>query len=133
MTNVSIASEELTWFISCPKGLETLLLDEITALGTIQAKATVAGVHARASLQHAYQWCLWCRLANRVLLVLGDVEATGPDDLYAAALAIDWSQHFDCDQSFAINFVGGADWLRHTHFGSLRIKRSLSHWQCFKP
>lgn len=117
--------DELTWFISCPKGLETLLLDEISALGVLNAKATVAGVHARATLCHAYQWCLWSRLANRILLVLADAEAVGPDDVYAAALAIDWSMHFDCDQSFAINFVGGAEWLRHTHFGALRVKDAI--------
>lgn len=120
-----MGSEELTWFISCPKGLEALLLDEITALGAVKAKATVAGIHAGATLQQAYQWCLWSRLANRVLLVLADTEANDPDDMYAAALAIDWVQHFDCDQSFAINFVGGADWLRHTHFGALRIKDAI--------
>jgi len=120
-----MGADELTWFISCPKGLETLLLDEITALGVIQAKSTVAGVHVRGSLQQGYQWCLWSRLANRVLLVLADAEVADADDLYAAARTIDWSQHFDCDRSFAINFVGGADWLRHTHFGALRVKDAI--------
>jgi 23S rRNA (guanine2445-N2)-methyltransferase / 23S rRNA (guanine2069-N7)-methyltransferase len=120
-----MGDDQLTWFISCPKGLEALLLDEITALGAAKAKATVAGIHASATLGQAYRWCLWSRLANRVLLVLADTEAAGPDDVYAAALAIDWSQHFDCDQSFAINFVGGADWLRHTHFGALRVKDAI--------
>jgi len=116
---------ELTWFISCPKGLETLLLDEIAGLGAANAKSTVAGIHARGSLSHAYQWCLWSRLANRVLLVLADNEAVDADDLYSAARTIDWSEHFDCHQSFAINFVGGADWLRHTHFGALRVKDAI--------
>jgi 23S rRNA (guanine2445-N2)-methyltransferase / 23S rRNA (guanine2069-N7)-methyltransferase len=126
MTNVSIAGLELTWFISCPKGLEPLLLDEITALGAAQAKSTVAGVHARGTLQQGYRWCLWSRLANRVLLVLGETAATSADDLYDATRAIDWSAHFDCDQSFAINFVGGADWLRHTHFGALKVKDAIA-------
>jgi len=125
MNNASIESATRTWFVSCPKGLETLLLDELISLGVQSARSTVAGVSAEATLEQAYRWCLWSRLANRVLLMLSDHEVSSADDIYAVATSIDWQAHFDCEQSFAIYFAGTSDWLRHTHFGSLRIKDAI--------
>lgn len=125
MNKASMADTTHTWFVSCPKGLETLLLDELTSLGTGTARATVAGVSAEATLAQAYRWCLWSRLANRVLLLLSEQPVASADEIYSSAKSVDWQRHFDREQSFAIYFAGTSDWLRHTHFGSLRIKDAI--------
>jgi Predicted N6-adenine-specific DNA methylase len=58
-------------FITCPKGLENLLQDELTQLGAAEVRQTVAGVSCEAELETAYRICLWSRLGNRVLDAAG--------------------------------------------------------------
>ena len=63
-------AEHYELFLTCPKGLDGLLLDEAQALGLEEARAQVSAVRGRGDLETAYRLCLWSRLANRVLLVL---------------------------------------------------------------
>jgi 23S rRNA G2445 N2-methylase RlmL len=41
------------FFVSCAKGLEYLLADELSALGLGKATATIAGVNAEGELEQA--------------------------------------------------------------------------------
>ena len=59
-----------TWFATCPRGIETLLADELTALGAEVTGTTVAGVHFNGSQETAYRTILWSRLANRIIRLL---------------------------------------------------------------
>ena len=63
-------TDELELLVTCPKGIEQLLEEELIQLGATPGKTTVAGIYVRASLATAYRLCLWSRLANRVILVL---------------------------------------------------------------
>ena len=60
----------LNLLATCPKGIEGLLADELSALGAEPGKTTVAGVYFSANLATAYRICLWSRLANRIILLL---------------------------------------------------------------
>jgi 23S rRNA (guanine2445-N2)-methyltransferase / 23S rRNA (guanine2069-N7)-methyltransferase len=66
------------WFATCPKGMEYLLRDELTALGACDAHEALSGVHFDGDTGLAYRACLWSRLASRILLPLAEFEA--PDD-----------------------------------------------------
>ena len=63
-------SDQNELFLTCPKGLEGLLLEEAKALGLIEAREHTSAIRGVASMETAYRLCLWSRLANRVLLVL---------------------------------------------------------------
>lgn len=114
------------FFSTCPKGLEHLLAEELQSLGAENTKESVSIVWFEAELEAAYRACMWSRLANRVVLVLEASSAieTG-EDVYEAAKKIDWLDHFGVDQSFAVEFVGRSDGVRHTHYGALRIKDAI--------
>jgi len=73
-------SKEL--FITCPKGIEPLLLAELSALGVNEHRQTTAGVAVYDDLKTAYRICLWSRLANRVLLRLSTFNAPNVTMLY---------------------------------------------------
>ena len=70
------------WFVSCPKGLEELLMEELRSLGAETVRQTVAGVHMTGPLALAYRVCLWSRLANRVVLPLARFDVGSADELY---------------------------------------------------
>lgn len=117
--------ETLDFFITCPKGIEGLLLDELRALGAESAKETLAGVSVQGSLELGYRICLWSRLANRVLLILDRFPATDAAALYAGVEQIDWAGHLRADGSLLVDFTGHLPGVDNTHFGALRVKDAI--------
>ena len=117
-----------SYFATCPKGLESLLLNELNQLGALKAKETVGGVYFSGDLQLGYRCCLWSRLANRVLLVLMVKECRNVDDYYDLVKSIEWSDHLNLDSTFAINFSGGMRDIKHSHFGALKAKDAIADY-----
>ncbi len=117
--------ETLEFFITCPKGIEGLLLDELRELGAESARETVAGVHVQGDLQLGYRICLWSRLANRVLMVLGRFAASDAQGLYDGVARVDWAEHMAPDGSLAVDFSGQLPGVDNTHFGALRVKDAI--------
>lgn len=106
-------------------GIEVLLAQEIKNLGAEQVVQKPEGVYFSASLALGYQICLWTRLATRIMLKLGEGEAKNKDELFQTASAINWAEHFTCEQSFAIDFVGYSEEIRNSQFGGLTIKDAI--------
>ncbi|MDC8802513.1 bifunctional 23S rRNA (guanine(2069)-N(7))-methyltransferase RlmK/23S rRNA (guanine(2445)-N(2))-methyltransferase RlmL [Halomonas pacifica] len=111
------------FFAACPRGLETLLGEELTALGAQVEKTTVAGVHFRGELAVAYRACLWSRLANRIILCLIREEGVeSPEQLADAAARVAWAEHLVPGRSLAVDFHGQSATIRHTRFGAQTVK-----------
>ena len=66
---------ELELFASCLAGLERPLADELSALGARRVRPLHAGVAFFCGVSQALRVCLWSRLASRVTLVVGRVDA----------------------------------------------------------
>ncbi|MGB0218969.1 MAG: bifunctional 23S rRNA (guanine(2069)-N(7))-methyltransferase RlmK/23S rRNA (guanine(2445)-N(2))-methyltransferase RlmL [Sinimarinibacterium flocculans] len=113
-------------FVSCPRGVESLLAAELAPLGLDALETRRGGVAARATLEAAYRACLWSRLASRVLLPLQRFEAADADALYTAARSIDWPGLFAATSSFAIEVAGRSAGLTHTHFAGLKVKDAIA-------
>ncbi|MGA9421450.1 MAG: bifunctional 23S rRNA (guanine(2069)-N(7))-methyltransferase RlmK/23S rRNA (guanine(2445)-N(2))-methyltransferase RlmL [Rhodanobacteraceae bacterium] len=114
------------YFATCPKGIEYLLRDELTALGAGGAREALAGVHFEGDLATGYRACLWSRLASRILLRLAEFAAPDGDALYAGVQAIDWSEHLAADGSLAVDAVGSTGKLRHTQYVAQRVKDAIA-------
>ncbi|OZB02790.1 MAG: hypothetical protein B7X54_10675, partial [Idiomarina sp. 34-48-12] len=71
-------------FATCAKGLEPLLFDELTQLGVSEVRQTAGGCWFQGELADAYRVCLWTRLANRVLLTLGETFIKTAKDIPVA-------------------------------------------------
>ncbi|WP_459869294.1 bifunctional 23S rRNA (guanine(2069)-N(7))-methyltransferase RlmK/23S rRNA (guanine(2445)-N(2))-methyltransferase RlmL [Halomonas shantousis] len=121
--NDTQAIENLSLFITCPRGIEMLLADELASLGAEISGTTVAGVFASGSLEVAYRACLWSRLANRVILCLSRAEGVErPEALLAEARSIDWTAHLLPGRTLAVDFHGQSEHIRHTRFGAQTVK-----------
>lgn len=113
------------FFATCPKGLETVLATELTTLGALDVKETVAGVSFSGELDVAYKACLWSRYASRIALSLSTFKAESDLDLYLGCIVIPWEQHFSVDQSFAVDFSGTSTAIRNTQYGALKVKDAI--------
>ena len=113
------------WLATCPKGIESLLVEELVSLGAINHKETVAGVSFEADLNTAYEICLWSRLANRVLMQLKACRADSADQLYQDVKSIPWDEHMAISSFFRVDFNGTNKAIKNSHFGALKIKDAI--------
>ena len=114
-----------SFFVTVPRGMESLLAGELRALGVEHARQARAGVSFEGELQTAYRVCLWSRLAGRVLLPLVTGPAADGDELYATALRVDWDAHLDAHGTLVVDFTGTSDAIRDTRYGTVRIKDAI--------
>lgn len=121
---------EYEFFAACPKGLESLLLAEIQALGASDARETVAGVYFAGNLAMGYRACLWSRLANKILLPLGSFMVDSDSELYDGVRAIDWASHISPSSTFLVDFTGTNHAIRNTQFGALKTKDAIVDALC---
>ena len=111
--------------ITCPKGLEQLLADEITELGAQQVKLGVSYVSCKPDQLVGYKICLWSRLASRVLWPLAKFPVENAQNMYEQLMQIPWIEHFSDRQTFRVHFNGSNDEIRNTHFGALKVKDAI--------
>ncbi|MFG0806771.1 bifunctional 23S rRNA (guanine(2069)-N(7))-methyltransferase RlmK/23S rRNA (guanine(2445)-N(2))-methyltransferase RlmL [Pseudomonas fluvialis] len=118
-------SQQFELYLTCPKSLEGLLLEEARGLGLEEAREQVAAVRGQASMETAYRLCLWSRLANRVLLVIARFPLSNAEELYQGVHAIDWHEHLLPSGSLAVEFSGRGAGIDNTHFGALKVKDAI--------
>jgi len=118
-------STTLAFFITCSKGIESLLEGELRGFGIAQIKPSVAGVYCSATLESAYRIIMFSRLCNRVILLLAEGPVVSADDLYASAQVVDWQDHLPVGQTLSISASGGTEQLVHTQFIAQKIKDAI--------
>ncbi|KTC92228.1 bifunctional 23S rRNA (guanine(2069)-N(7))-methyltransferase RlmK/23S rRNA (guanine(2445)-N(2))-methyltransferase RlmL [Legionella cincinnatiensis] len=112
-------------FISCPKGLEYLLEEELKALGLSVTRVSPQGVYGEASLLTVYKLCLWSRIANRVQLILFSGYAGNEQSLHQLCTQFHWQTVFSQDKTIAIEFHGTSEHIRNTMFGAQVVKDGI--------
>lgn len=112
-------------FISCPKGLEYLLEEELKALGLRVTRVSPLGVYGDASLSVAYQLCLWSRIANRIQVILFSGDASNEQALHQVCTEFHWQTVFSQDKTIAIEFHGSSEHIRNTMYGGQVVKDGI--------
>ena len=113
-------------FATTPKAMESVLTEELFALGAKNIKPTLAGAAFEGSLETAYRICLWSRTANRVLLVLSTFTVTSQDELYQGVQKINWFEHMQPEATIAVTFSAkNSKAINNSHFGALKVKDAI--------
>jgi 23S rRNA (guanine2445-N2)-methyltransferase / 23S rRNA (guanine2069-N7)-methyltransferase len=115
---------DYSFFATCPKGIESLLADELRSLGAA-TRETRAGVSFEGSLSLAYRACLWSRLASRVLLPLARFPAPSPQTLYEGVQNIPWKDHVDSAGTLSVDSSVSQSGITHSHFAALKVKDAI--------
>lgn len=106
-------------------GLEEVLADEIRDLGGQEIKVLNRAVSFRGDTELLYRCNLYLRTALKVLLHLEDFRVRGERDLYNGVKRMDWSALLDKNGTLAVEAVGKAPGLIHTHYNALRVKDAI--------
>ncbi|MDZ4170186.1 MAG: bifunctional 23S rRNA (guanine(2069)-N(7))-methyltransferase RlmK/23S rRNA (guanine(2445)-N(2))-methyltransferase RlmL [Coriobacteriia bacterium] len=119
-------SEKQSFYAPCARGLEPLLDDELRRLRIRGVRPQRSGVLFTGRLPDVYRALLWSRFASRILLSLGDADATSADGLYEAAHDIPWEDHIRPSGTIAVDAVGMNAALRNTQFTAVRVKDAIA-------
>ena len=117
---------ELEFFASCLAGLEQSLAQELKSLGIERVRPLGGGVAFFCEPVLAMRACLWSRVASRIMLVLGRLNAGDADLLYAGAYDIEWENVLASDTTMAVRAHGTNDELRNTRFTALKVKDAIA-------
>ncbi len=113
------------FFAPCPRGLEPVLVDELTGLGAAAVKATAGGVAFRGTLALCYRVNLESRIASRVLLRIAEGAYRDEQDVYDAAYAIRWQDWFTPQQRIKVKVSAHRCPLKSLDFVTLRVKDAV--------
>jgi putative N6-adenine-specific DNA methylase len=113
------------FFAPCPAGLEEALAAELGELGIAGVARGSGGVHFEGGWEACYRANLESRIASRVLWRVGHARYRDENDVFAAALALDWPGWFAVDLTIRVQVTAVRSPLKSLEFTTLRIKDAI--------
>ena len=113
------------YFASCPRGLEKILVGEWNSLGVQEASVVDGGIKYESSTEIMYRANLSSRIATRILYRIANGTYETEDDVYSAALNVQWTSLFDLSKSLKVSTTGVKCPLKSLDFMTLRIKDAI--------
>lgn len=112
-------------FITCPSGLEALLVLELLQLGIKHVRKSFSGVYVPLTMDNVYLINYCSRVATRVLWPLHSFLCRDVKMLYGRAREIDWVNLLNPEQTFAIDANVKHPKLRHSLHAAQVVKDAL--------
>ena len=112
-------------FVTCPRGLEAPLSQELEQLKCQDLRAVDGGVACKGGMEQVYRINLHSRTASRVLLRLTKSGYRSEQDIYKAAKNIRWTDWFDLEQTFKVKVEGKRAQVKSLDFVGLKIKDAV--------
>ena len=113
------------FFASCPRGLEPLLAEDLTAAGVMDLQPIPGGVHFAAEWPACYAANLHSRIATRILWRVAHGRYAKEDDIYKLALDTAWPSWFTAGQTIRVDVTAVKSPLKSLEFITLRIKDAI--------
>ena len=113
------------FFASCPRGLESLLAEDLVAAGVGEMHSIPGGVHFSADWPACYAANLHSRIATRILWRVAHGPYAKEDDIYRLVLDTPWPKWFAAEQTIRVDVTAIKSPLKSLEFITLRIKDAV--------
>ena len=110
---------------TCTRGLEAVLAAELAGLGAAAVETGRGVVRFRGDSGTVARANLWLRTAMRVLVELGEGNASSRTALYDLVARVPWEEWVRPGQTMAVSAAGQADAFPNTAFAALVVKDAL--------
>jgi 23S rRNA (guanine2445-N2)-methyltransferase len=115
-----------SFFAPCPRGLEKILSDELSALGAAEVSATDGGVAFSGDWPLCYRANLESRFASRILWRVQEPRSyRNEQDIYQSVLSLPWPRWFDVECTIRVNVTAIKSPLKSLEFITLKIKDAV--------
>ena len=113
------------FFATCARGLESVLVDELRALGAAEVTPDRGGVRFLGDLPLLYKANLWLRTAIRILWPILEAAVHNPDELYDAVQTIDWARYMTPEHTLAVDCNVRDSHITHSLYAALKTKDAI--------
>jgi putative N6-adenine-specific DNA methylase len=113
------------FFATCPRGLETVLADELAALGAHEPAAVDGGVRFAGAFPLCYAVNLESRVASRVLWQVAHAPYRSERDIFDATRSLPWDKWFSADHSIRVDVSAIKAPVKSLDFVTLRVKDAV--------
>lgn len=111
-------------FVTCSKGLESLLAEELEEMG-ITAKKGFCGVFISKTSENVFKVNYCSRIATRVLWPISFFSCKDAQELYHRCKKIDWLQLLKINQTFSLDANVTHPNIKNSHYAALVIKDAI--------
>jgi len=112
-------------FITCPRGLEAPLTQELENIACQDIRAVDGGVACKGTMEQVYRINLHSRVASRVLLRLTKGGYRNEHDIYKLARNLHWTGWFKLEQPLKVKVEGKRANVKSLDFVGLKIKDAV--------
>ena len=113
------------YFASCPRGLENILLDELSTIGAKDLKKVDGGLLFTGNNEILYRANITSRIATRIMFLIKKGTYENEEDIYKSALDIKWDTWFDINNTIKVSTTAIKCPLKSIDFMTLRIKDAV--------
>lgn len=113
------------FFSPCPRGLEDILADEISALGGTGVEKVPGGVSFKGDWETCYKVNLESFIATRVLWRVGEGSYRGEQDIFNVAKEIKWFNYFKVNHTMRVYVTAIKSPLKSLNFITLKVKDAI--------
>ena len=113
------------FFAPCPRGLEPLLVEDLTAAGASHIKEVPGGAQFSGSWETCYRVNLESRIASRVLWRVAVGGYKSEEDVYRLAQSVDWPALFGVERTLRVYVTAVKSPLKSLEFITLRVKDAI--------
>lgn len=113
------------YFASCPRGLEEALQQELTDIHASDIKKVDGGMLFSGDNEVLYRANISSRIATRILCLVKQGTYENEDDIFNAALAVEWPSWFVLEKTIKVSTTAIQCPLKSIDFMTLRIKDAV--------
>ena len=97
--------EKITFIASATMGLESIVSDEIKALGYENVKTLNGKVEFDGTINDVAKVNIWLRCADRLYIKMGEFKATSFEELFQGTKKIPWEKIISKDGAFPVSWI----------------------------
>lgn len=112
-------------FLTCARGVQPFLAEELRALGFPVDQEAFSGVNTRGSLSDTMTMNLFLRTASRVLFQLDEFRAKDPAQLYRKLLGFPWEEIISEDGYVSVTSATDTPEINNTRYANQKCKDAI--------
>ena len=117
----------MIFFAACAANQADLVVEEARKAGSEDVRQTSSGVEFEGTVETGMRFCMYSRVASRLLMALYiDEDTESDEELYESTLALPWENWINPETTIKITCTSQAcRWIRNSHYAALKVKDAI--------
>ena len=117
----------MIFFAACAANQGDLVAEEARKAGSEDVRQTSSGVEFEGNWETGMRFCLYSRVASRLLMALYiDEDTESDEELYESTLALPWEEWISPEKTMKITCTTqSCSWIRNNHYAALKVKDGI--------